>query len=118
MSARARKFHEKRSLKSSKKLPPLKKEKEPSDRLETSLKLLSPRQLRAFRKIFDDFDLKKSGTLTAEELHVCVNKLAGYEALSFDEIMKILQGMDVNGTGVIEFDEFIYFMTRPQVKFN
>ena len=71
---------------------------------------------------------------------MCVNKLAGYEALSFQEVMQILkQGfifqtlnnlfptltvilkpqmkdMDVKGTGDIEFDEFIYFMTRPQVK--
>ena len=27
-----------------------------------------------------------------------------------------MKDMDVKGTGDIEFDEFIYFMTRPQVK--
>jgi hypothetical protein len=31
----------------------------------------------AFRKIFDEFDIIKSGTLTAEELHACINKQAG-----------------------------------------
>jgi hypothetical protein len=29
--------------------------------------------------------------------------------------MEVLADMDVKGTGEIEFDEFIYFMTRPQV---
>ena len=29
--------------------------------------------------------------------------------------MHILGELDVKGTGDIEFDEFIYFMTRPQV---
>ena len=30
--------------------------------------------------------------------------------------MEVLADMDVKGTGEIEFDEFIYFMTRPQVR--
>ena len=34
-------------------------------------------QLVAFQKIFESFDLEKSGTLTAEELHKCINQLAG-----------------------------------------
>ena len=85
--------------------------------LGSSLKQLGSRELRSFRKIFDDFDLEKSGTLTAEELHECVNKLAGYEALTFSDTLQILNDLDVKGTGDIEFDEFIYFMTRPQVTF-
>ena len=32
--------------------------------------------------------------------------------------MSILEDLDVKGTGDIEFDEFIYFMTRPQVNKN
>ena len=72
-------------------------------------------QLGAFEKIFKKFDLEKTGTLTAEELHKCINQLAGYNALSRRDVMHILSELDVKGTGDIEFDEFIYFMTRPQV---
>ena len=82
----------------------------------TSLKHIGVRELRAFRKIFDDFDLKKTGTITADELHVCLNQIAGYDALSFTQMMELLSDMDVKGTGDIEFDEFIYFLTRPQVR--
>ena len=101
-------------------------------------------QIRAFRQIFENFDLEKSGTLTAEELHKCINQLAGYQALSFQDVVHILEDLDVKerirsvhynevhfecrwnrarwksakGTGDIEFDEFIFFMTRPQVSTN
>jgi len=78
------------------------------------MKGLNAQQRRAFRKIFDSFDIKKSSTITAEELLVCVNSLAGYDALSLTDVMTILEDLDVKGTGDIEFDEFIYFMTRPQ----
>jgi len=97
------------------KLPPVSaKGSSNSTEIESSLKVLNQKQRRAFRRIFDEFDIKNSKTITPEELHVCVNKLAGYEALSFQEVMQILKDMDVKGTGDIEFDEFIYFMTRPQ----
>lgn len=97
-------------------IPGQKSSTQKSTGIASSLKILDKRQCRAFRKIFDDFDLKKSGTLTAEELHECVNKLSGYEeeAISFPEVMQILNDIDVKGTGDIQFDEFIYFMTRPQ----
>ena len=36
-------------------------------------------KIRAFQEIFENFDLEKSGTLTAEELHKCINQLAGYQ---------------------------------------
>ena len=67
-------------------------------------------------QVVDDFDFKNTGTITADELHVCVNQIAGYDALSYAQMMEILSDMDVKGTGDIEFDEFIYFLTRPQVR--
>jgi len=82
--------------------------------LTDQMKKLNPAQLRAFREVFENFDLEKSGTLTANELHQCINQLAGYQALTFEDVMAILEELDVKGTGDIEFDEFIFFMTRPQ----
>jgi len=82
--------------------------------LSCQMKKLSKAQLRAFREVFENFDLEKTGTLTAKELHLCINQLAGYQALSFENVMHILKDLDVKGTGDIEFDEFIFFMTRPQ----
>jgi len=82
--------------------------------LTAQMEKLNNVQIRAFRQIFENFDLEKSGTLTAEELHKCINQLAGYQALSFQDVVHILEDLDVKGTGDIEFDEFIFFMTRPQ----
>ena len=59
------------------------------------MKKLNPAQLRAFREVFENFDLEKSGTLTATELHQCINQLAGYQALTFDDVMAILEELDV-----------------------
>ena len=86
--------------------------------LTAQMEKLNNVQIRAFRQIFENFDLEKSGTLTAEELHKCINQLAGYQALSFQDVVHILEDLDVKGTGDIEFDEFIFFMTRPQVSTN
>ena len=63
--------------------------------LSDQMKKLNPAQLRAFREVFENFDLEKSGTLTANELHQCINQLAGYQALSFDDVLAILVQLDV-----------------------
>ena len=63
--------------------------------LSDQMKKLNPAQLRAFREVFENFDLEKSGTLTANELHQCINQLAGYQALTFDDVMAILEELDV-----------------------
>ena len=65
-------------------------------------------QIRAFRQIFENFDLEKSGTLTAEELHKCINQLAGYQALSFQDVVHILEDLDVKERihAVINFVHF------------
>ena len=84
-------------------------------RINQSIKKLGDGQLRAFRHIFDEFDIHNTGTITVEELHQIVIKIAGCNVLSFSEVMEVLHGMDVKGTGDIEFDEFIFFMTRPHV---
>ena len=110
-SARSKQVGSEKRNVSGKLLPSLTKTKT----LSSSLKHIGARELRAFRQIFDDFDLNKTGTITADELHVCLNQIAGYDALSVAQMMELLSDMDVKGTGDIEFDEFIYFLTRPQV---
>ena len=63
--------------------------------LTAQMEKLNNVQIRAFRQIFENFDLEKSGTLTAEELHKCINQLAGYQALSFQDVVHILEDLDV-----------------------
>merc|ERR1711917_73010 len=82
--------------------------------LTAQMEKLNNVQIRAFRQIFENFDLEKSGTLTAEELHKCINQLAGYQALSFQDVVHILEDLDVKGTGDIEFDEFILLQDTLQ----
>ena len=38
---------------------------------------------------------RRVGGLAANELHQCINQLAGYQALTFDDVMAILEELDV-----------------------
>lgn len=56
------------------------------------------------RKIFKDFDSNGNGTLSIDELGAMLAKLS----LSVERkyIMAMLNKLDTNGSGVLEFEEF------------
>lgn len=56
------------------------------------------------RKIFKQFDLNESGTITIEELAAMLAKLGIQIERKY--IQGLLRAMDLNNNGVIEFDEF------------
>lgn len=68
------------------------------------------------RKIFEKFDVDGSGTLTIEELkHVVKHPrvIAAFQlprSMNHEEIEEFIEEIDINGDGVIDFDEFIAFI--------
>jgi calmodulin len=57
------------------------------------------------RKIFKEFDLNNSGSITLDELAAMLAKLGIQVDRKF--IVAILRKIDSNGSGVIEFEEFM-----------
>ena len=66
------------------------------------------------RKIFKQFDLNNSNTITLDELAAMLAKLC----ISVDRkyIVGMMKKLDTNGTGVIEFDEFANLIVNDPYK--
>lgn len=66
------------------------------------------------RKIFNDFDTNKSGNLTLDELAALVAKLG----VSVDRkyLQGVMQIVDSNNSGAIEFEEFANFIIYDPYK--
>ena len=66
------------------------------------------------RKIFKQFDLNNSNTITLDELAAMLAKLG----ISVDRkfLVGMMKKLDTNGTGVIEFDEFANLIVNDPYK--
>lgn len=66
------------------------------------------------RKIFKDFDIDGSGAICLDELTAMLAKLS----ISFEtkEVQAILNELDLNKSGMIEFDEFAAFLLYDPYK--
>jgi Ca2+-binding EF-hand superfamily protein len=68
------------------------------------------------RKIFEKFDYDGSGTLTIEELKKVVRHprvIAAFQlphSMTHEELEEFCEEIDINGDGVIDFEEFIQFI--------
>jgi Ca2+-binding EF-hand superfamily protein len=66
------------------------------------------------RKIFKQFDLNNSNTITLDELAAMLAKLG--IAVDRKYIVGMMKKLDTNGTGVIEFDEFSNLIVNDPYK--
>merc|ERR1712046_92446 len=66
---------------------------------------ISEEDMRQFKEAFELFDTDQSGTIDATELKFCM------QALGFDpspvEIKEMLEKIDQDGNGSVEFEEFV-----------
>ena len=62
------------------------------------------------RKVFEKFDHDASGTISADELRAMLRDLDIKMAQA--EVQKILNDADVDGTGLIDFDEFVSIVEK------
>ncbi|KAF9599955.1 hypothetical protein IFM89_001990 [Coptis chinensis] len=69
-----------------------------------------PQQKRQeIREAFELFDTDGSGTIDAKELNVAMRAL-GFE-MTEEQIAQMITDVDKDGSGAIDFDEFVHMMT-------
>ena len=66
------------------------------------------------RKIFNDFDLNESGSITVDELAAMIAKLE--VSVERKYINGIMKKFDTNNTSMIEFDEFVNVLVNDPYK--
>ena len=71
---------------------------------------LTPKQIADFREAFNVFDKDGDGRIAAKELGTVMRSLG--QNLSEAEIQDMMNEVDIGGNGTIEFDEFLYMMSR------
>ena len=62
------------------------------------------------KEIFDEFDVDKGGTINVQELEEVIKKLSGGIPVPKSEIEAIMQEVDTDGSGKIDFAEFCKLM--------
>ncbi|CAK6449805.1 unnamed protein product [Pipistrellus nathusii] len=67
--------------------------------------------VRELRDAFREFDTNRDGCISLAELRAALRVLLG-ERLTQREADEILQDMDLNGDGLIDFEEFVRMMSR------
>ncbi|KAL6748666.1 hypothetical protein V8C86DRAFT_2873027, partial [Haematococcus lacustris] len=72
---------------------------------------LSQEELKEFREIFDLMDRDKGGTLTIDEIKQLMDMLG--MKMRQDELEHLVMEVDTDGSGQVDFDEFLQVMTRP-----
>lgn len=70
---------------------------------------LSPRELLEFERGFAILDLEKDGSVTVKELHYFMTTLGKNPTDS--ELMAMINAVDTDGNGSIEFPEFLNAMS-------
>ncbi|KIA75947.1 calmodulin [Aspergillus ustus] len=72
--------------------------------------LLTPDQIAQFREVFNVFDKDGTGDITAAELGEVMRSLG--QNPTETELQDIIDELDVDRTGTIDFDEFLILMSR------
>ncbi|CAI9098588.1 OLC1v1035262C1 [Oldenlandia corymbosa var. corymbosa] len=70
---------------------------------------ITQQRRQEIKEAFDLFDTDRSGTIDAKELNVAMRAL-GFEATE-EEIIRMIAEVDKNGSGAIDFEEFLHMMT-------
>jgi Ca2+-binding EF-hand superfamily protein len=66
-----------------------------------------------YKEAFDMFDSNKTGKITAEEIYNVMRNMGN--ELPLEEIKGMIADLDSDGSGEIDFEEFIHFMQMTQV---
>ncbi|CAN8254803.1 unnamed protein product [Cochlearia groenlandica] len=70
---------------------------------------LTQQKRQEIKEAFELFDTDGSGTIDAKELNVAMRAL-GFE-MTEEQINKMIADVDKDGSGAIDFDEFVHMMT-------
>ncbi len=75
--------------------------------------MLTKEQVEEIKSAFELFDKDNSGSIDANELRDAMKALGIY--LKMDQITQLIQRIDKDGSGVVEFDEFMALMAEKIV---
>ena len=70
---------------------------------------------RELREVFVKFDTDRSGELDAAELKVALKVVLGAD-LGLDDCERLVRAVDVNGNGLIDYDEFALIVRDEAAK--
>jgi len=62
-----------------------------------------------YREVFHFIDIDEGGTVDLEELHICL-RTAGIEGIDISKIKKLMDQVDADNSGSVDFAEFLAFM--------
>merc|ERR1712032_78751 len=71
---------------------------------------LTPEQLEEFREAFNLFDKNGDGRITSQELGTVMQSLGQHPTDA--ELRDMINEIDVDGNGTVDFDEFIVMMAK------
>eukprot|EP00299_Pterocystis_sp_00344_P018021 c900_g1_i1.p1 GENE.c900_g1_i1~~c900_g1_i1.p1 ORF type:complete len:184 (+),score=48.00 c900_g1_i1:45-554(+) len=80
--------------------------------VQTKFPQISKEQLVEFHDAFSLFDKDGNGKIEAEELQAVLNHISGNVHYKLEDVMKMIQLVDNNSDGEIDFVEFVGLMTR------
>ena len=80
--------------------------------LEELLSELTPKQIEEFKEAFQLFDKDGDGTISTKELGPLLRSLG--QNPDEDEIVDMIDEVDVDGSGSIDFVEFLHLMLKRQ----
>lgn len=68
---------------------------------------LNPSQMQGLRELFSSFDTNGDGQITFEELRQGLNSHGAGAALSDNDIKTVMAATDLDGSGTIDYNEFL-----------
>ena len=71
---------------------------------------LTEEQIARYKKIFSQFDKDGSGKITTQELRTLLKELG--QEVKGSEAQRMIDEIDANGSGTIEFPEFLVLLAR------
>ena len=69
------------------------------------VKMINPKEFSKLRKEFNKIDVNGSGTIEIEELRQAVRKC--HATMTEEELNHIIKEVDITGSGIIHYHEFI-----------
>jgi len=71
---------------------------------------ISASKIKEYREAFDMFDRDRDGSISSKELTMVMKNLI--RDISDAEVKKMIEEVDIDGNGIIDFDEFVMMMNR------
>ena len=72
---------------------------------------LTEKQIEEFKEVFSIFDRNGDGTISKKELGKAIRKSVG-QTLSESELQGMIDEVDADGSGSIDFTEFLTMMAK------